>query len=183
MAEEPGGGARDDGRTLAAQRRDLEREFEAKMRDLKAQHQRRMDRLKEEQAAWEEHRRQKAQELADRMETARRRTEAPQRVETSAATKQELADLRARVKGLETELGDAIQLQARLQDDVETAGKALKSARARAWGAAGILLLGLVAWPVAGWREPLGLAILAGSVALSALLSLSVARGARNARD
>jgi hypothetical protein len=137
-----------------------------------------MDRLKEEQAEWEEHRRQKAQELADRTETVRRRAEnPPQRVDVSAAMKQELAELRERVRELEMARSEASRALEAAEADAGLVRKQLRSAKARATGAAAALAIGLLAWLIAGWREPIGLALLAAAIALAALLVLSVGRG------
>ncbi|MES2155803.1 MAG: hypothetical protein V4510_11765 [bacterium] len=164
-------------RELAARRRDLEREFDLKMRDLKAQHSRRMDRMEQEKAEWEADRRAQAKELADRKETVRRRTEnAEQRVETSAAEKQELAALRADVRRLEGVERAAKKAEARHDDERKTVELRVKAAIRPARWAAVLLVVGTAGWLAAGRATPLALAVLTAGLAAAVLLSLAAGR-------
>jgi hypothetical protein len=156
-------------------RRDLERDFDAKMRDLKAQYQHRFARLKEEQAAWEEHRRTQAKALADKTETVRRRTEnVVQRADLGAAVRKELEASRGQVKGLETAQRETAAERDRLRADAEAARASLRAAQSRGRWAGAALATGALGWLVAGWVTPIGLAILADGVALSLLLSFGL---------
>ncbi|MCA1811412.1 MAG: hypothetical protein LC623_05315, partial [Halobacteriales archaeon] len=165
-------------RILASRRRELEREFDVKRTDLKTQHQRRVALLEQEKADWLEHRRRQAKELADKTEKTRRRLDnAQQRAETGAATLKELEERRAQVKALEQGEREAARRQARLEADVALARERLRSARARSSAAAAVLVLGALAWLAAGWRAPLGAALLATTLASAFLLAASAGRG------
>jgi chromosome segregation ATPase len=111
-------------RELAARRKDLEREFNDKSRELKAQHQRRLDALHQEQADWEEHKRAKTKDLADREEKLRKHEErARGDARKVAATRDDLQMRKRHVEDLEAAKRDAEAVQAALQERIDAAEK------------------------------------------------------------
>lgn len=129
-------------RELAARRRDLEDEFSAKLRELKAQERRRMDRMEADRSDFEQYRREKGKELADREHRLRGREGRVERTTTGGTSdSQELAKLRQEV----ADLKERRDLLAGRRADLE--GKA-SSARFRlrvaTWRMAALMTLAVV---------------------------------------
>jgi septal ring factor EnvC (AmiA/AmiB activator) len=164
-------------RELAARRRDLEREFDDKQRELKAQHQRRMDALRQEQADWEEVRRQRTKELADREEKLRRGEERLHKdTHKTVTAKDEAGALRRKVEAMEAdrraEAEADVGREARVLAAQATAQKARRAAR---WLAL-VAVLGPIAWLVAGGREAGPTALVVATVSLVAAIGLAFSR-------
>ncbi|MEA3166705.1 MAG: hypothetical protein QOJ26_1577 [Thermoplasmata archaeon] len=164
-------------RELAARRKDLERDFADRNRELKAQHQRRMDALRQEQADWEEVRRTRTKELADREEKLRRgeeRLHADTRKTVTA--RDEAGALRKQLAAIEA------ARRAEGASDAGREGRALaaeaaarKAKRAARWLAL-LAVLGPIAWLVAGGRDAGAIAMAVAGVFLAAALALTFTR-------
>jgi hypothetical protein len=162
-------------RELAARRRDLERDFADRNRELKAQHQRRMDALRQEQTDWEEHKRAKTKELADRAEALRAGEERLHKdTRRTVTAHDEAGALRKKLEALE---------QARRAETAADAGregrvlaaeaKARKARRAARWLAL-VAILSPIAWLVAGSRVPTGVALALAGALLAVAVVLAV---------
>ncbi|HEX2066402.1 MAG TPA: hypothetical protein VHI93_06270, partial [Candidatus Thermoplasmatota archaeon] len=75
---------------------------------------------------------------------------------------------------LEQEAREAGRQRARLEAEAAAAQRLLRSARQRSGGAAAALAIGALAWLAAGWRTPLGLAMLSAALAVAFFLALGV---------
>ncbi len=117
---------------LAPRRRELELEFDSKLRDLKSQIKRQSESLRQEQADWENHRRQREKDLADRTEKVRRRE---QNLEKEATELQQ-----DQIQTKEQAAGDidavrraAAEAQAQSQQRIHGLERSLGTMRALAW--------------------------------------------------
>ncbi|MHB1261597.1 MAG: hypothetical protein ACYC2H_07755 [Thermoplasmatota archaeon] len=141
-------------RELRARRKDLEREFDDKQRELKAQHQRRMDALRQEQADWEEVRRQRTKELADREEKLRRGEERLHKdTHKTVTAKDEAGALRKQVEAMEAARRAEMTADAAREGRVVAAEAAAKKAKRAARWLALVAILGPIAWLVVGGRD------------------------------
>lgn len=133
---------------LAARRVELERDFQAKARELKAQEKRRLERLKKDQAEWDEAKRAKAKELADRTEKLRRQAEnATREAALKASERQELGALKVEVRELEKTRREAASAQA-LEADLK---RRLDAAQVLLAWSSGLAVLGALFWLAANW--------------------------------
>lgn len=163
-------------RELAARRRDLEREFDDKNRELKAQHQRRMDALRQEQADWEELRRQRTKELADREEKLRRGEERLHKdTHKTVTAKDEAGALRKHLAAIETARKAEVEADAGREARVLAAEATAKKARRAARWLALVAVLGPIAWLVAGGRAagPVALAVTGAFLLVALMLAFS----------
>jgi hypothetical protein len=158
-------------RELTARRKDLQRDFDEKMRDLKAQHKRQMDRLEQDRIEWEEYRRGKLKELADREERLRRRDEnAVRQVEVKESTHKDVVALKERIQELEQEKLKAGVARTALEDRKAKAEEAFRSVRAILLVFAIASLAGTAAWLIVALESDRGSLVWAGASLLVAVL-------------
>jgi hypothetical protein len=162
-------------RELAARRKDLEREFTDKNRELKAQHQRRMDALRQEQADWEEVRRQRTKELADREEKLRAGEERLHKdTHKTVTAKDEAGALRKQLAAVEAERAKETLADAQRERRVaEAEAKASKARRTARWLAL-LAILAPIVWFVAGGRSAGPMAFVVAGASLLLALALVV---------
>lgn len=178
VADDP---SSDSDRELAMRRADLEREFDGKMRELKAQEKRRLDRLKEEQAEFEEHRRAKTKEMADREERLknqeRKAMEATLRVQT----------VRSEVDSRKQRLAEVDEAERQAAAAVADAGARVEAVALRladvrrllAWLAIGLGLGGLAFFVASAQSGERALLVPAFAFALAALVAGAIRARAR----
>ncbi|MFA5944376.1 MAG: hypothetical protein WC876_07925 [Candidatus Thermoplasmatota archaeon] len=160
-------------RELTARRKDLAREFDDKQRELRAQHQRRMDALRQEQSDWEETRRSRTKELADREEKLRRGEERLHKdTHRTVTARDEAAALRNQLQGLEQATGEAAIGQADLKRRTTAAEMHLRFAQRRIALLAALIFLAPLAWIVAEWPTASGRTVLIASLTWGLALAL-----------
>ena len=162
-------------RELTARRKDLAREFDDKQRELKAQHQRRMDALRQEQSEWEDTRRSRTKELADREEKLRRGEERLHKdTHRTVTARDEAAALRNQLQGIEQSKGEVALRQADLERRTAAAEANLRFTQRRVFLLATLAFVAPVAWMATEWPTTSGrTALLVGvswGVALAVLL-------------
>lgn len=164
-------------RELKARRKDLDREFDDKQRELKAQHQRRMDALRQEQIDWEEVRRQRTKELADREEKLRRGEERLHKdTHKTVTAKDEAGTLRKQVEAMEAARRAETEADAGREARVLAAEATAKKARGAARWLALVAILGPIAWLVAGGREAGTAALVVAGTFLVVAVGLAFSR-------
>lgn len=163
-------------RELAGRRRDLEREFDAKVRELKSQTKRLADRLEEDRREWEEVKRRQAKELADKAEQLNRRVDNRAKAdEAKVATKEDVDELRLRVRELDEKNLSAKTANTRLEERLAKTGRQRASAQALATATSAIALVASLMLLVVSAQEgdrfvQVAAALLAGATVLLMVL-------------